>query len=128
MLQLPSNITRFRAQNRSRRKLPLPAKSNVRVAQVSASAMDFDSVQVFCRDRWDTLEAFRPGVLVGSAADLRSLAELGERRVLDLASVDHATFVLTRAAIGRSAICAGLCCGRHSACPFTSCSWRLPAC
>lgn len=95
MLQLPSNINRFRAQNRSRRKLPLPASSSVRVAQVSAAAISFDYVQLFCRDRWDELETFRPGVLVGSAADLRSLAELAERSILDLASIDHATFVLT---------------------------------
>lgn len=95
MLQLPSNINRFRAQSRSRRKLPLPASSSVRVAQVSAAAIRFDSVELFCRDRWDQLEAFRPGVLVGSAADLRSLAELTERSILDLASIDHATFVLT---------------------------------
>ncbi len=65
------------------------------MAQVSAAAISFDSVEVFCRDRWDQLELFRPGVLVGSAADLRSLAELAERNIVDLASIDHATFVLT---------------------------------
>lgn len=67
----------------------------MRVAQVSPAAGDFDSVSSFSRDRWDELEAFRPAVLVGAAADLRSLAELTRRHILNLPSVDHAVFVLT---------------------------------
>jgi|SRR5690349_11600239 len=95
MPRFASNIKRFRPQNRSRRQLPLPPASNVRVAQVSALATSFDSGESFYRNRWNELETFRPGVLVGSAADLRGLAELAQRHILDLTSVDHAIFVLT---------------------------------
>lgn len=95
MLQLPTTIRRFRPQNRNPRQLPVPALSTVRVAQVTPCACTLDAAQSFSRDRWDELEAFRPGVLVGSAADLRGLAELVQRDILDLASVDHALFVLT---------------------------------
>jgi hypothetical protein len=95
MPRFASSIKRFRPQNRSCRQLPLPAASNVRVAQVSALSTSFDSVESFCRDRWDELETFRPAVLVGSTADLRGLAELVQRQVLDLTSVDHVIFVLT---------------------------------
>ena len=95
MLQLRTNKTRFRAPSPSRRKLPLPASANVRIAQVSTAYEAFDAAQPFERDRWDELNVFRPSVLVGSAADLLALAELGQRHVLDLRSVDHAVFVLT---------------------------------
>ena len=95
MPQFAANIKRFRPHNRSRRQLPLPAGSNVRIAQVSNLNGRFDSAQSFCRDRWDQLETFRPGVLVGSEADLRGLAELAQRDFIDLTSVDHAVFVLT---------------------------------
>jgi hypothetical protein len=95
MPQFAANIKRFRPHNRSRRQLPLPAGSNVRIAQVSVSTGSFDLAQSFYRDRWDELESFRPCVLVGSEADLRGLAELAQRNFLDLTSVDHAIFVLT---------------------------------
>ena len=56
----------------------------------------FEEVQPFSCDRFDDLERFRPRVLVGSAADVRRMAELAERQIIDLASVDHAVFVLTQ--------------------------------
>ena len=95
MLQLRTKKTRLRAPSLSRHKLPLPASATVRVAQVSATDEVFDAAQPFQRDRWDELSVFRPSVLVGSAVDLLGLAELRQRHVLDLTSVDHAIFVLT---------------------------------
>lgn len=96
MLLLPSKIVRFRPQDRSRSRLPLPAVPSQRVAQLSEGTRAFDSAQAFPRNRWEQLETFRPRVLVGSAADLHCVANLAQRHVLDLSSVDHALFAVTR--------------------------------
>ena len=40
--------------------------------------------------------SFQPQVLVGSVSDLRRLAELVQRRAMDLSSLDRAIFAVTR--------------------------------
>ncbi len=103
MIGIPGKIRRFRPQNSGSHKLPFPAAPNVRIAQVTAPAAQFDSVETFHPDRWEELETYRPGVLIGSAADLQLLAQLATWNTrnhskdggLDLSSVDRAIFVLT---------------------------------
>jgi hypothetical protein len=41
------------------------------------------------------MEAYRPGILIGHAARLKSLSEQIQNGSLDLSSVDHAVFVIT---------------------------------
>jgi hypothetical protein len=93
-MRLPVNVRRFRSQGTTRRKLPLLANANLRVAQLGKRA-DFDSVRVFRPGEWSSIEAYRPRVLTGTAADLQELAERVDLNVLELSSVDHAIFVLT---------------------------------
>ena len=50
----------------------------------------------FTPERWLELEAYRPSVLVGEAADLESLLEQVQLGMLDLACVDRGLMVLTR--------------------------------
>src|ERR1700761_2758956 len=95
VMRLPVNVRRFRSQGTSRRKLPLLAAANLRIAQLGKRA-DFDSVRVFRPGEWTSIEAYRPRVLTGTAADLQELAERVELNVIELSSVDHAIFVLTR--------------------------------
>jgi len=94
-MRLPVNVRRFRSQGTTRRKLPLFATANLRIAQIGTRA-DFDSVRVFRPGEWNSIEAFRPRVLTGTAANLQELAERVELKVIELSSVDHAIFVLTR--------------------------------
>ncbi|MBV9612406.1 MAG: hypothetical protein JO091_08030 [Acidobacteriaceae bacterium] len=96
MLQIPPKLNRFRLPNRSRRQLPFPATPSLRIAQLGDPAIHFEAVQVFPCARWNHLQWFRPSVLVGSICDLQRLAELSQRRSLDLSSVDHAIFAVTR--------------------------------
>lgn len=81
-------------RNATRRRLPFPAASNLRVAQVAGGSF-FAGVQAFWPQRWDELEAFRPQVLVGPATDLQRLAERMRLHTIDLKDVDRAIFVLT---------------------------------
>jgi hypothetical protein len=92
-MRLPVNVRRFRAQG-PRRKLPLCSAAKLRLVQIGTRA-DFDSVRLFRPGEWSEIEAFRPHVLTGSAADLHELAERVDLRVIELSSVDHAVFVLT---------------------------------
>jgi hypothetical protein len=94
-MRLPVNVRRFRSQGSHRRKLPLVSTTNVRVAQIAESS-DFESVQAFRPGEWSRVEAYRPRVIAGAAANLQELAERVELHVVDLSSVDHAIFVLTR--------------------------------
>jgi hypothetical protein len=79
----------------ARVKLPFPASPNLRLAQLSPGPR-FDSVAPFRPERWLELEAYRPRVLVGEAADLERLLEHVQLGMLDLACVDRALIVLTR--------------------------------
>ncbi len=88
-MRFPLGGKRLYLKKRSRRQLPFPATSKMRIAQISATANPFFSATVFPLNAWSRLEAYRPQVLMGSAADLQRL--LG----LDLGSVDQAVLVLT---------------------------------
>jgi len=93
-MRLPVNVRRFRSQGTTRRKLPLCNDANLRIAQLGKRA-DFDGVRAFRPGEWSSIEAYRPRVLAGTAADLHELAERVELNVIELSSVDHAIFVLT---------------------------------
>lgn len=93
-MRLPVNVRRFRSQGTTRRKLPLCNAANLRIAQIGKRP-DFDSVRAFRPGEWTNIEAYRPRVLTGTAADLHELAERVELNVIELSSVDHAIFVLT---------------------------------
>lgn len=93
-MRLPMNIRRFRSQGTIRRNLPLSTGAKLRMAQIGTRA-DFDSVRLFRPGEWSEIEAYRPRVLTGSAADLHELAERVELRTIELSCVDHAIFVLT---------------------------------
>lgn len=95
MLRLATKLSRLRAKNRTRRKLPFPAKPEHRIAQISAMSKPFDLAQPFPRDRWCDLANFQPQVLVGTASDLLRLHNRTGHGALNLSSVDHALFVLT---------------------------------
>ena len=96
MLRLLANVRKFHPKNRSRRKLPLPLAWNLRVAKVGTAVIAFDSTEAFTLDDAGELEQYRPRVLVGSAADLRRLAERIKSGKLSLPTVDHAIFVITQ--------------------------------
>ena len=96
IFSLATNIRRFRPKNRSRRKLPFPAKPTERIAQVSFTSKPFDLCQTFPRLRWNDLPSFRPQVLVGSASDLLRLHHRSQLEDFDLKSIDHTVFVLTQ--------------------------------
>lgn len=93
-MRLPVTIRRFSAQGLSRRKLPLTAAPNLRIAQIAKTA-SFDSAKAFPQEHWVSLEDYRPQVLVATAADLLQLAQRVDARTLELSSVDHAIFALT---------------------------------
>jgi hypothetical protein len=76
-------------------KLPFPASANLRLARLSPGPR-FDAVVPFMPERWFELEAYRPRVLVGEAADLESLLEQVQLGMVDLACVDRGLIVLTR--------------------------------
>jgi hypothetical protein len=78
-------------QRRRLQRVPAPAK--LRTAQITTGGR-FDS-QYFPSERWHELEQYRPEMLVGSAADLRWLAEKARMAGMQLNSVNHAIFVLT---------------------------------
>jgi len=96
MLRFPTNIRRLRSRSKHRPRLPFPAAADLRVAQLGSAANTFDGAECFSRERWSELESFAPHVLVGSPSELRRIAELSERGVVELASVDRAIFALTR--------------------------------
>jgi hypothetical protein len=79
----------------SRRKLPLPMASGLRVAQVSARGLLYGEAQYFPLDQHGVLQAFRPQVLIGSATELVTLARRATEGVVDLSSLDRALFVIT---------------------------------
>ena len=93
-MRLPVNVRRFRSQGTGRRKLPFFSPTNLRIAQIGKRA-DFDGVRVFRAGEWSRIEAYRPRVLAGTAANLQELAERVDLKVIELSSVDHAVFVLT---------------------------------
>lgn len=92
-MRLSMDIRRLRPQN-AMRKLPFPAASHLRVAQVAGTPF-FSEVETFWPQRWDELESFRPQILAGPATDLQRLAERVQLHTIDLTDVDHAIFVLT---------------------------------
>jgi|GEM_PF-1488605 len=96
MIQLRANVRRFRPQSLGRRKLPFPATPGLRIAQITAAASLFDLAGAFPPERWEELESYRPHVLLGAPADLEQLVERTRSLALDLSSVDHAIFVLTK--------------------------------
>lgn len=91
---------RLYLKKRSRRQLPFPVTSKMRIAQISATANRFYSATVFPLNAWSRLEAYRPQVLMGSATDLQRLSERATLLGLDLRSVNHAILVLTSCADG----------------------------
>ena len=94
MRQVSNNLRRFRSQQATGTKLPFPAPSNLRLAQLNPAPL-FDSVEPFTPERWVELEAYRPRVLVGRATELHRLAEQVELGMIDLSCVDHAIIALT---------------------------------
>lgn len=92
-MRLSPNV-RLRVQGFGRRKLPLPAAANLRIAQIGQAPW-FDAVKAFPPGAWADLEAYRPRVLVGSASDLQQVAQQTSLRAIELSSVDHAVLVLT---------------------------------
>jgi hypothetical protein len=93
-MRIPVNIKRLRVQGFNRRRLPLPAAADLRIAQIGSSAW-FEGVKAFPRGAWKDIEAFRPRIMAGSASDLQELAHQTQLRSIELWSVDHAVFVLT---------------------------------
>lgn len=93
-MRIPVNIRRLRVQGFSRRKLPLPAATNLRIAQVGIAPW-FDGVKAFAPGAWKDIEAFRPRVMAGSASDLQEIVQQTQLGLIELWSVDHAVFVLT---------------------------------
>lgn len=85
---------RLRPRRAEQNRLPFDISSNVRLAQVSGVPV-IDRTVAFLPEQWPSLETFRPGVLIGHAAALKSLSEHIRTGRLDLASIDHAVFVLT---------------------------------
>ena len=66
----------------------------MRAAQLTAATW-FDGVEAFPPERWATLAAYEPNVLIGPASALQRLVERIDLRTIQLSSVDHAIFVLT---------------------------------
>lgn len=93
-MRIPVNIRRFRVQGFSRRRLPLPAAPNLRIAQIGVDAW-FDGVKAFPPGAWKEIEAYRPRAMAGSASHLQELAEQTHVGSIELSSVDHAILVLT---------------------------------
>jgi hypothetical protein len=92
-MQVPAKIRRLGRQRTRHCELPFPAGPELRVAQITATS-PFDRVAAFPPERWEELEAYRPQVLVGPAAELQKLRERVELGLLDLKAIDHAVFVL----------------------------------
>jgi hypothetical protein len=93
-MRIPVNIRRFRVQGLTRRRLPLPTATNLRIAHIGGATW-FDGVRVFPSGAWKDIEAYRPRVMVGSASDLQEIAHLTRLGSVELSSVDHAVLVLT---------------------------------
>ena len=93
-MRVPVTIMRLGRPYARLPRLPFPGASRLRAAQITATS-SFDRVSAFPSERWPELQLFRPQVLVGPAADLLNLATDVETGAVDLASVDHAIFVLT---------------------------------
>lgn len=83
-----------RPRRGERNKSPFAISGNIRQAQLSGAPV-FDGVRVFRANEWLELEAFRPQVLIGSAARLKQLSEEVRAGQIDFNSVDHAVFILT---------------------------------
>lgn len=85
---------RLCTQKADRNKLPFSIPANIRQAQVSGVAL-VDCAVTFQPDEWPNLESFQPRVLIGHADALKHLSERFRKGFLNLASVNHAVFVLT---------------------------------
>ena len=95
--QYVKSRSRFRTiQTASSINLPFPHHPQMRLAQLGENAPKFGMLQPFLPESALHLQSFRPNMLVGSAADLQSLAEMVDLGTVDLASVDHAVIALTR--------------------------------
>lgn len=68
---------------------------HLRAAQISSGKL-FDRVECFPPERWSEIEAFRPRILVGHGAELRSFAEHVRRCGVDFPSLDRAIFAATQ--------------------------------
>jgi hypothetical protein len=89
--------SRFRTiQTAAAVRLPFPIHPQMRLAQLSESAPAFGVLAGFRPESAIHLEGFSPNMLVGSTADLQSLAEQVDLGTVDLSCVDHAVIVLTR--------------------------------
>jgi hypothetical protein len=96
LFRFPPKASFLTSKRKGRRqKLPFSFGANVKAAQITPAAVLFDSVQLFEPQRWSELARFKPGVLIGCWRDLHVLAEQVALGKLELATVDHAVFVLT---------------------------------
>ena len=93
-MRLSDTVSRLQSQRFGRLRLPFPTNPKLKVAQVSLKLL-FAGVKAFASERWIELEIYRPHVLAGTAADLQRISERLQLGTLDLASVDHAIFVIT---------------------------------
>ncbi|HSU61979.1 MAG TPA: hypothetical protein VLI55_21900 [Bryobacteraceae bacterium] len=94
MKQMSFGLPR-RTRKAERNKPPFSLRPGIRQAQLSGTPI-FDKVTAFARDNWQALESYQPGLLIGHAAELGELAESVRAGLIDLSSVDHAVFALTK--------------------------------
>lgn len=92
-MPIPLNVNRFRRQAYS--TIPVPLAPQTRVASVNRNKIQVGDLRYFPEDRWDQIERFQPQVLIGSTANLRSLANLADDGILDFSSIDTAIFAAT---------------------------------
>jgi hypothetical protein len=85
---------RLCTQKADRNKLPFGIPANLRAAQISGVSF-VDRVVTFQPDEWPCLESFQPRVRIGHAGALKQVSERFRKGSLNLASVNHAIFVLT---------------------------------
>ena len=86
---------RLCTQKADRNKLPFSIPANARPAQVSGARF-VDCAVTFQPGQWPTLEGFQPRIFIGHAEALKQLSERFRNGFLNLASLNHAVFVLTR--------------------------------
>jgi hypothetical protein len=95
-MRFPLQVTPFYRGGKTGRKLPLPARPKIKIAQISTTEHPFLCTTKFPATVWKSIGLFRPQVLVGLARDLHLVSERAKAGEFDLSSVDRAIFVLTR--------------------------------
>lgn len=78
-----------------KRKLPLPMADGLRTAQLSPRGLLYVDSHFFALDDLPSLVDFEPHVLVGSAAELETLARATENGQARFATLDRALLVVT---------------------------------